>query len=347
MKENEIIINLKERFSIDDIYSYLIDSEKLGFKVALNKLLVKSLNLDEKTILSDKKISESLSKFLKNEIWISKYFNNNADIYSSFYHAVKSGIDNYSEQIISSNFGDILFSIAQKITNSILLTTDLKLKHDLYNYRTLLKGLTLVKYNDNDSDEIDKNIEKIISYGWPLSLDLDSIIYDDITNRKQVNEYYIHKYNKSKINSLRKEIGNRLKFDKDLIRYFKEAKKAYDTGLYYSCSSMLFAIIDKLISMCFSSDIGCNGISKLRKSLKKENLYNLYVNYSTIRILFNIYDDTSNFSIHRNELNRNIIDHGWSSRKIKSYECLQIFLLVNNLLFILIDETDILEKSIS
>lgn len=41
-----------------------------------------------------------------------------------------------------------------------------------------------------------------------------------------------------------------------------------------------------------------------------------------------------------------MIDQGWSKRNIKPSECLQLVLIINNLLFILNNETSIMRETI-
>jgi len=342
-----IKINNKKHFSIEDIHQYLIDSRELNKRESLNKLLIKTLNFNSDTILSDELIKKYLFEILENEKYISNKFEDNNDLYEDFYNAVTKYINDLSYTESITNITKALATLGQSLTNIAKVTYENIFNEKvLDSLRKFAQTLASIHYNFEDSKLIDKNVEKLIKYRWVVSFELEDYVFENLCSKTKTNELVLQFYTKSRINKLEKEIIDGLSFDKQLVKYFKESKKDYLNKAYLSCVTLLFAIIDRLISMNFNCKPGVSGIASLKKYLEKEEFYNGYVNYSTIKVLFELYEDTKNFTLEKEKFNRNMIDHGWSKRNIKPYECLQLILIINNLLFILNNETSIMQETL-
>ncbi len=342
-----ITIKNDKHFSIDDLHQYLIDSDKIGKIDALHKLLIKSLNLASNTILTSESASKYLNSILKNEEWIDKYYNKNLNIYNSFYNAVHKGIDNLSYSEAITNITKSLSTLSSTLVNIVKISYENIINNESLNsLRKLAQTLASIHYDSEEIKLVDKNVEKLIEYGWPVSFELEDYVFEKIPGKAKTNEIVKKYYTKQRISKIERTIRDYLKFDKYLMKYFKEAKKDFLNCSYYSCAVMLFAIIDRLISMNFSNEIGIKGILLLKKKLKDVEFYNGYVNYSTVKVLFKLYADTNNFTLDKSQLNRNMIDHGWAKRNINPYECLQLLLIINNILFILNNETNIMSETL-
>lgn len=161
--------------------------------------------------------------------------------------------------------------------------------------RSFAQTLASIHYNSEDYKLIDKNIEKLIKYGWVVSFELKDYVFENLSGKIKTNELVLQYYTKSHIKKLEKEIIDGLSFDKQLVKYFRESKKDYLNKSYLSCVTLPFAIIDRLVSMNFNCKPGVSGIASLKKHLEREDFYNGYVNYSTIKVLFELYKDTKKF----------------------------------------------------
>lgn len=65
----------------------------------------------------------------------------------------------------------------------------------------------------------------------------------------------------------------------------------------------------------------------------------MYLNKTTLILLEKYFENANDFTLNEELLNRNMLSHGYMKRKIYDYECLQLLLVLNNLLFILNVET--------
>ena len=346
-QNNYIVIDNKETISLEDLQIYFEESEKNDRVVALNNLLIKTFNLDGCTTLNEKDTKKYLTKLLKNEIYINKHFDNNKNnMYDEFYDAASKSLSDYSYLTAIDNINSLLSKLASYLVDvsnfySKNIIDGLNDKF-LNTFKDIMSNIDIKPV---DSEIIDKNVEKLISYNWVVSFEIEDYVSGNVKSKTQMVEIITKYYTKNRIKTISRDMSEKLKFDKNLSRYFREASRCYKNKCYYSCASMMFAIIDRLISMTFNKKPGIRDIKSLHKKLKTEEYYNLYVNYSTVKVLYDIYKETNDFSLPTKKLNRNMIIHGWAKRSVKPYECLQLLLIVKNLVFILNYELGILNVS--
>ena len=130
-------------------------------------------------------------------------------------------------------------------------------------------------------------------------------------------------------------------------RYYKQAVANYKNECYYACAVSLFPIIESYHK--YTNDYGDNKIYKIKKSLGdvKDKVLGLRktitcgVKYYTKLIeQFNnlVKKHYFNISTDMNDepeiINRNRIAHGIFSREIDKKDCLQLFCVLSNLVFI-------------
>lgn len=362
--KNYIVIKTDNHLSFDEIEVYLEDCSNIGNEVALKKLISSHFNCDESS-LTEELITKYINKIIKEEKWIKDYLKSNLNVYDSFNEALITGMNtfNYEKSIekinkslvglsksildISKNYYDNLFSnglaeFAKIITEITKNYYENILENGISKFfETINKSLESLDYKE-EVKRLDKNVEKLISYGWPVSFEMEDYVFEELRNKRATNAIILNYYNKTKINHIEKEIIKSINFDKNLVRYFKEARKCYLVKSYYGCASLLFAIIDRIISMNFGRYSGKQGIKKMTENNEIKDFSNIYVNYSTIKILESLFQNANDFKLDKKILNRNMLDHGWNQRKIEGYECLQLLLVLNNLLFILNNETNIM-----
>lgn len=344
-----VINNDTLSFSFNDLFSYLQECRKSNKKTALKKLIIKKFDLNINIKFTDVEIKKYLRDLLKSNKFVDKYYDDDDDFYNNFYEAVCIGIDNfpYSQRLdeISESISKLGRSMVDLVNNTCKVYFNEEAVQSLKDFSRVLLSF---KNEFNDSKSVRNNVDKMIEYGWVITFELeDYVLFNRVSNMERTNQDLCKFYNKSEIKKIEDEIIMYLKFDPFLIEYFNEAKTAFLNKLYYSCSTMLFAIIDRLISMNFEKrNIGKSGVNKLNDSLINEDFYNGHLTYSTMTVLINLYAPANDFKLSVEIFNRNMLDHGWMKRKVYSYECLQLLLVIKNLLFILNKETDIMPKTL-
>lgn len=341
-----VIRSDNKTLDLDDVYNYLEDCKKNDKIKALHNLIITKFDLNKNVKLKNDELYDYISTLLKSNNPIEKNFDDKKDIYTSFYEAIIAGINNLSYYQSISNLSKTVASLGRSMVEIANMAYKSIFNDTLTKYvKELAKSLLPYK---SESTVFKKNVEKLIKYGWVVTLEIEkTLLFNKISNRKDVNQIICGIYDDTKIKKIEKEIKEYLKFDSNLLRYFKEAKKDYVSKSYYSCAAMEFAIIDRLISMNSENrNIGHRGVNNLKELLINEDYYNEYINYSTICILTNLFEHAKDFTLSPNIFNRNMLDHGWMKRNIKPYECLQLLLVIQNLLYILNKETNIMQQTL-
>lgn len=344
-----IIKNDDKSLSFDEISKYLEDCRKNNKRIALEKLIIKKFNLNKKH-LTKEEIMNFIRPILEDNKIINMYFDNENDIYNDFYDSLCVSINQFPYSKILSNISKTLTVFGRSLTKLASYSNESFNNEEFVNsLKKITKTLLSYQTAYNDTKSIKDNLEKVIKYGWVVTFEIeDYILFNRITNKQKTNQAIYKLYNKSKIGKLEKEIIQYLKFDKYLLKYFNEAKTDFINKSYYSCAAMLFAIIDRLISMNFENKkTGVKGVEELDKILVNKEYYNGHLTYSTMNVLINIFSNANNFTLRPYIFNRNMLDHGWMKRYIYPHECLQLLLILKNLLYILNKETDIMPKTLN
>lgn len=312
-KNGVIIIPNKPHFSINDLLKYGENLEKYNKEKALRILIESTFKIKSGYILKDK-----VEEMLNNELWLKKYFEKNINICDAFCNVYKKGFQNLNYTNIIS---DVLIQTLKEVSKKFS-----ELQDELF-----------------EANGIKNNIDKLVEYGFPISFETEEYVYEEILPKEEMIKKIMNYYTKDKINTINNFIKDKIKFDNNLLNYFEEAIISYDNKLYYSCASLLFSIMDRIISMNFVDSkgkaIGRNGSFLLKKFIEVKNLDRVYLNKTTLILLEKYFENANDFTLNEELLNRNMLSHGYMKRKIYDYECLQLLLVLNNLLFILNVET--------
>ena len=121
----------------------------------------------------------------------------------------------------------------------------------------------------------------------------------------------------------------------------EEAIACYKNKHYKASAMILFSLIDSILirkqgrSTQLKTGVGAillykedfekshDLTKKLFTSLNKINLF---------KCMFVLFDDTSNFTKNCPLVNRNYLDHGMTSKRVRKKDCIKLFLLLFNLM---------------
>lgn len=217
----------------------------------------------------------------------------------------------------------------------------------LSSLKKALSGISIPSFSDEEKQALIDSFTQWGKYGWTIIPDGD---YDLFFTAPQSQ----HEANKIADKIMNKDSMDRL-FEETLLLDgvkkddYNEAVFLYQNQKYKSCAMMLFSLIDaKFIRMHKKEetsrkrrrDTGYSAADIVLKRLDKEFdlsqkfIYVLtYGNLlSCIKEFFKYGDD---FKVKTTVINRNLLDHGMTSKKVRKRDCKQLFLLYYNILQLL------------
>ncbi len=193
----------------------------------------------------------------------------------------------------------------------------------------------------------EENKEKLTSshrlwgqYGWtPLPSISFKLFYDPPANIDEANALMKKQCSKRKLESLFDEIrrGNVKKND------LEEAINCYNNRCYKACALILSGIIEaKLIRRQRRSTyrkVGSSAVDIFAKESEsicdKESFLTILHLLNLISCLETFFQPGKNFKIEPATVNRNFISHGMARRSVRKRDCVQLFLLLYNLMIYL------------
>ena len=128
---------------------------------------------------------------------------------------------------------------------------------------------------------------------------------------------------------------------------FKEAVFDYKHRQYKSCALILFSLVDAvLIRLQKKSDlngkrrkVGLNAVSEARKRTETDvniKLFFCAMFYTNLfACLEKVFEGGKDFKNQPDVINRNFLDHGMMTKKVRKKDCIQLFLLYYNMLELL------------
>ncbi|MGN0629578.1 MAG: hypothetical protein ACI4IW_08135 [Oscillospiraceae bacterium] len=143
--------------------------------------------------------------------------------------------------------------------------------------------------------------------------------------------------------------------DEEIEEIFKDLRKSslkksdlesaifcYKNSQYRACAHILFSFIDSKLIRCQGTrtkkrDTGWNAIKKLNKKLngkEEQILYETLYSANIIACLQEFFKTYPNFKNEPPLINRHFLMHGMTTRAVRKRDCIQLFLLLDNLLLL-------------
>jgi len=178
-------------------------------------------------------------------------------------------------------------------------------------------------------------------FGWALSPEIELVFYEEIPRTQAEADQRME--NRLVPDDMKKIFDGIVNCEYGNQELKEEAVRAYQGELYHSCCLNLFALIDSWIIN--AQDIsknrksgGTKAVAKLDDCLKpEEQTWCALILETCKKALLIFFRDTEHFQDDDNTMiSRHQLMHGmWAKRKINKSDCDRLFLLYENLLFLI------------
>lgn len=208
----------------------------------------------------------------------------------------------------------------------------------------VVKNINIPKITEERKNEIITSCEMWGNLGWTILPNADvELFFFKPKNIEEANSLALNFCDKKSMQELFVLTKN-IKGVK--IEDFEEAIYSFDNRKYKSCAMILVSLLDaKLIRMQRNADRKSNGqrssglgaIKKIEKRILSEQdinkKFSLLLSYTNLfACLKVVFADGEDFKKQPKIVNRNFIEHGMLTRKVRKRDCIQLFLLYYNFL---------------
>ncbi len=187
-----------------------------------------------------------------------------------------------------------------------------------------------------------ETVRRWAKFGWTLAPEATIVnYYAEPETKQEADEFICTIHNDDANERIMRELQN-CHYHQE--RDINEAIDAYKHGLYKSCALMLFSLIDALLihtqdgtEYAENRKQGNSGIKRFEK-LKNPDLdasssflaLSFVLCVDALNVFF---DSTTNFTNGNSVLNRHLLCHGMLNRPVSKTDCVQLFLLYENMLY--------------
>lgn len=212
-------------------------------------------------------------------------------------------------------------------------------------FKNILSGIHIPALSEERKEKLIKSFQQWGEYGWTMIPEAPLAFYNNApNNRKDANKAALALCGAKEM----KELFSKLRETKGIKKSdLEEAVLDFQNKQYKSCAMMVFSMIDaKLIRLQRNEDRNPNtkrrssgkaAAEKLLKRIKEEKRIEqtvfLLLSYESIfACLQSVFKDGGDFSRQTDVINRNFIDHGMLTRNVLRKDCVQLLLLLYNLM---------------
>lgn len=208
-----------------------------------------------------------------------------------------------------------------------------------------IQQMQLSSYTQEELDEIKTRYISWGTYGWtphPLGLNDEFQILPD--SMQKADSLMLPLFTEEAISELYKAI---LDYPDAVPQDFEEAFHEYSAEKYRICALILFSLIERTLITTQSLDatmrenrkVSGGGIKNFSKQINNTRTKNMFIfawilEENVIACLQAMYQNSANFKVEPPLINRHFIEHGMSNRETTKVECLKLFLLYHNVLFL-------------
>ena len=178
-------------------------------------------------------------------------------------------------------------------------------------------------------------------YGWSMLPHAHiKLFYTCPDTSAEADKIALSYYNKAGVNQLFVDLREKRVRKKDL----DEAIICFENRQYTACALILFALIDaKLIRLQPKPQddkrrkTGAGAIFHFKKKFKANNnidmlFFRAFRYFNLFKCLEKMFEDTRDFNLDVHVVNRNYVGHGMNRRQTRRKDCIQLFLVLYNLL---------------
>ena len=202
----------------------------------------------------------------------------------------------------------------------------------------IVKSIHIPTISEERKKELERSYKKWGEYGWTSNPFADDCMFDTIPQNLQEADKSALRYcdNKS-MEDLFETLLQRCKRKSDL----EEAIACYKSKHYKASAMILFSLIDSILirkqGKSTQRKTGVNAIRLYKEDFEKSHdltkkLFTSLNKINLFKCMFVFFDDTSNFTKECPLVNRNYLDHGMTSKRVRKKDCIKLFLLLFNLI---------------
>lgn len=232
---------------------------------------------------------------------------------------------------------DIIIGVVKSIAQMMESFSDL-FNETIVGLAEALKKIYLPEISEERKQELLDNYVAWGKYGWTCLPDMPWYLFCE--HPKSIGEanVSVRKYHSSEA---MEEIFSELRMHKIKKEDLESAILCYRYKQYKACALLLFGIIDsKLIRKQQKGDgrrkSGEGAVRKIQKAFEKckdeESFYTMLKYVNLFACLSTFFANGNDFKKEPITINRNFIDHGMNSRSVRKRDCIQLFLLLKNLM---------------
>ena len=221
-------------------------------------------------------------------------------------------------------------AVLKNITDSLLSVS---------NYLSdIVKSIHIPTISEERKKELECSYKKWGEYGWTSNPFADDCMFETIPQSLQdADKIALQHCNSESMNELFEMLLQRCKRKSDL----EEAISCYKNRHYKATAMILFSLIDSILirkqGRSAQLKTGVNAIRLYKDDFEKSHdlTKKLFASLNKINLfkcLFVLFDDTSNFTKECPLVNRNYLDHGMTSKRVRKKDCIKLFLLLFNLI---------------
>lgn len=206
----------------------------------------------------------------------------------------------------------------------------------------LLADLKIHSYSEEEIQHIRENFERWGSFGWTVlpDADINYFYYTVPEDRKEANRLALQYCKKDNIDYIFDQISKSNNFRKDDV---EEAIFDFNNKKYKSCAMMLFSMIEAFFIRRQGIKPGENkkigavaGKRALDRAIdgKEERaaLFTIFMYSNILSCSAKLFESGKNFVCQPEIINRNFLNHGLLNARVKRMDCIQLFLLLYNVM---------------
>lgn len=251
--------------------------------------------------------------------------NNNLQVLSAEIKAVCDPISNISASI-SASLAEWAKKIEEQINNA-------------------LSAISIPTFSDEKKSQLISSFKQWGEYGWTHIPHISPSYYNQLPESQKIaDKAALALCGEKNMERLFSRLCKTKRIKKSDI---EEAIFDFKQKKYKSCAMIIFSMIDsKLISSQRDEDrdpktkrrySGKKAAEKLQKHIQDEqniekNFFQLLVDKNIFVCINKVFEDGDDFKNQPDVINRNFIDHGMLTRRVVRKDCVQLFLLLNNII---------------
>ncbi len=209
---------------------------------------------------------------------------------------------------------------------------------------SIVEQIQIPNISEERKKELTVRFEAWGKYGWTLMPSTDITTFDsspvDLDDANRMAKMWCTRGDIEQLFVYLHDVKGVKKSD------LKDAIFLYRSRQYKPCAMLLFSLIDaKLIRMQHKEDrdnhnrrpAGATAVSKVKSRIKKEqNIDNkLFMSLSYVNLfacLEALFENAKDFKRQPDLINRNFLQHGMLTQRVRKRDCIQLFLLYYNFL---------------